>query len=136
MSTDEHRSSPASLSRKVRLETLNREFEQILLQYNEADKALIWQQINISIWCRIVRHVSVALVITCLIVLSTIYVPVLNWSATALGRIGLIKMLPFWNWTQYHRDRCIWEKKLPTKSVTYAIKDTTCDFCETIGNYI
>lgn len=137
MSTDEQRrSSSALLSRDARLQAFNMEFEQFLSELDDSGKTVVWQQVNRAIWCRIFGRVAAILVCISLVGMLT-YVPYLNWSASAVGRIGLIKLLPFWSWPKYHRDQCIWEKYVPPKlSKTHIFKEPTCDFCESIGKRI
>lgn len=134
MSTDEHITDPAPPSRLVRLESLNREFEQFISEQNESRKSVVWRQVNRAIWRQLSRRVSVVVLCSCLAVLLVSYIPQLNWSAAAVGRMALIQVLPYWNWTHYHRDRCIWEKKkVLAGSSDSQFKDASCHFCESIG---
>lgn len=136
MSMDEHCPDPAPLSRSALIVTLNHDFSQLISQLDDVGRKHFWQLINQAIWLKIARRVTTVVVLTFLIILMTLYVPHLNWTATAVGRIGLIRLLPFWNWTQFHRDRCIWQKNISMKSPTYKIKEENCDFCESIGKHV
>ncbi|KAH8297094.1 hypothetical protein KR044_004847 [Drosophila immigrans] len=40
------------------------------------------------------------------------------WSASAVGRLALIQLLPYWNWTPYYYNRCLIERAEPADSKT------------------
>ncbi|XP_055678156.1 uncharacterized protein LOC129786925 [Lutzomyia longipalpis] len=38
---------------------------------------------------------------------ALVQVTVINWNLVAVGRLFLIKLLPFWNWTHLHNAKCL-----------------------------
>uniref|UniRef100_A0A182YP40 Uncharacterized protein n=1 Tax=Anopheles stephensi TaxID=30069 RepID=A0A182YP40_ANOST len=47
---------------------------------------------------------SVCLMAICL---AVYYVPSVNWHVTAIGRLLMIEMLPYWDWTPLYRGKCL-----------------------------
>ncbi|XP_055858625.1 uncharacterized protein LOC129921029 [Episyrphus balteatus] len=55
-----------------------------------------------------------------LVALSTIWwlcinVEVLNWSLSAIGKLILIELLPYWNWKPLYSAKCLVDKNVPEK---------------------
>uniref|UniRef100_A0A182T8H1 Uncharacterized protein n=1 Tax=Anopheles maculatus TaxID=74869 RepID=A0A182T8H1_9DIPT len=55
-------------------------------------------------WC--LRRLSVAMGLLA-ICLAVYYVPSVNWHVSAIGRLLMIEMLPYWDWTPLYRDKCL-----------------------------
>lgn len=70
------------------------------------------------------------------------YIPILNWNASAIGRLALIKLvLPYYDWQHFYKSRCLVEKP---RDETSKPKDEykgysefgrdECAVCENLGN--
>ncbi|XP_049278862.1 uncharacterized protein LOC125761606 [Anopheles funestus] len=55
-------------------------------------------------WC--LRRISAAVFLIA-ICLTVCYVPSVNWHVTAVGRLVMIKILPYWDWTPLYRGKCL-----------------------------
>lgn len=71
------------------------------------------------------------------------YIPFLNWSASAIGRIFLIKcVLPFYDWEVWANARCLIDAsgendlEATDNSVYKRIYIEDCATCENLGAYI
>uniref|UniRef100_A0A182VY07 Activator of basal transcription 1 n=1 Tax=Anopheles minimus TaxID=112268 RepID=A0A182VY07_9DIPT len=59
----------------------------------------IWRK-----WC--LRKLSVVVCLT-VICVTVCYVPSVNWHVTAIGRLLMIEILPYWDWTPLYRGKCL-----------------------------
>ncbi len=123
---------------KNNLKELNRDFEYLLSGTDDENLkkklvAEITKEIRIL---ALKKWIKVLLIVA--FVSSQIYViPFLNWNASAIGRIVLIKMLKIWDWRYLHNVDCLIERKVETfeRTVVGDIEND-CSFCENIGkNY-
>lgn len=70
------------------------------------------------------------------------YIPFLNWNATAVGRIVLIKwILPFYDWRPLHNARCLIDapsrnnENIDLDGSSYSSEEN-CAVCENFGKFI
>ncbi|KAB0791497.1 hypothetical protein PPYR_03297 [Photinus pyralis] len=73
------------------------------------------------------------LLILLLLSLAVYYVStteIVSWHLSAIGRVGLINLLPIWNWRHLKYEKCL----IPTKTDDVPIP-LACELCE-INNYI
>lgn len=81
------------------------------------------------------KFIKVLLIVTFLI--TQVYViPFLNWNASAVGRILMIKMLKVWDWRYLYNVDCLIERKVkPSFDLNHNAIDLEddCSFCENIG---
>lgn len=122
---------------KNNLEELNRDFEYLLKNVDDDTIkngliAEITKEIRISV---LKKWLKVLLLIA--FVLSQIYaIPFLNWNASAVGRIVMIKMLKIWDWRYLYNVDCLIEKNVKRfeRNGPLNIMEDDCSFCENIGN--
>lgn len=60
----------------------------------------------------------------------------LQWHTSAIGRILMIKLLPFWDWTTLFYKRCLIERKQLVVEDQIPLSLADCDMCESIGKNI
>lgn len=116
---------------------LNEDFELLLNSTNDVHLknrllAEIAKEIRLSTvkkWLKILLLVA--------FITSQIYaIPFLNWNASAVGRITMIKMLKFWDWRYLYNVECLIERKVHTfehMESSMDIIEEDCSFCEVIG---
>lgn len=76
-----------------------------------------------------VKLLFVVLSVTVLIV----FVPLLNWTFSAIARVVLIELLPYWKWTNLYNQRCLWDR---AESPAVLINEPLdCSVCENIGKW-
>lgn len=124
---------------KINSKELNRDIEHLITSTDDdcLKKCLIGaitREIRIATlkkWFKILLLIA--------FVVSQIYViPFLNWNASAIGRIVMIKMLKVWDWRYFYNLDCLIERKLDTSDHmenSIASIEDDCSFCETIGNF-
>ncbi|TMW44346.1 hypothetical protein DOY81_010575, partial [Sarcophaga bullata] len=69
-----------------------------------------------------------------------IWCDTVNWFLSALGRLFLIQLLPYWNWSELYNAKCLIEKPLKedgnqisaTKLGRYETEKENCLLCDTI----
>ncbi|XP_055704482.1 uncharacterized protein LOC129802544 [Phlebotomus papatasi] len=64
-------------------------------------------------------------------------VSVVNWNLVAIGRIILIKLLPFWNWTHLHDAKCLLDYPLASNTDDHVVSEKPaldCSVCENIDS--
>ncbi|XP_050088362.1 uncharacterized protein LOC126572776 [Anopheles aquasalis] len=73
-----------------------------------------------------------------LIALSCYYIPVVNWHVTAIGRLIMIELLPFWDWTPLYRSKCLIERSgkegVMEKPGPFRLMPEDCAVCENLGS--
>uniref|UniRef100_A0A182UWR1 Uncharacterized protein n=1 Tax=Anopheles merus TaxID=30066 RepID=A0A182UWR1_ANOME len=62
---------------------------------------------------RCIRWLSGAVCLAA-IVLVVYYIPWVNWQVTAVGRLIMIELLPYWDWTPLYRGKCLIAKAKET----------------------
>lgn len=119
------------------LKELNRDFEYLLTSTDDDNikKCLIAE---ITKECRkSAMKKSLKILLLIAFVISQVYViPFLNWNASAIGRIVMIKMLKIWDWRYLYNVECLVEKKVETFDHIPSSMDNIeddCSFCENIG---
>ncbi|XP_053691355.1 uncharacterized protein LOC128739878 [Sabethes cyaneus] len=69
------------------------------------------------------------------------YIPVLNWNASAVGKLAMIQILPYWDWRSHYKDRCL-VKNLPWQRThedgklfrTMNLLAEDCNVCEAVDS--
>ncbi|KAG4069667.1 hypothetical protein HA402_014690 [Bradysia odoriphaga] len=120
------------------LKELNRDFEYLL---NSTDDEIIKKCLT----AEIVKEIRVMLLkkwikvlIIVAFVISQIYVlPFLNWNASAIGRIVMIKVLKIWDWRYLYNVECLIEyDESDHIPISIDAVENDCSFCENIGKKI
>lgn len=106
----------------------------------------VWSALNAQIRRRALRRAGVVLVALAVALVAVAYVPTLNWTAAAVGRLVLIRgVLPWWDWRHLDGDLCVWPKIMGAEEVAdrndagtweEEANDAgreTCVYCEQIG---
>lgn len=122
---------------------LNSELEAILSESDGSDevKKYLKTYVRLSIFRRYIKwliFISTAISIVCA---SIYYIPILNWNASAIGRLALIKLvLPYYDWQYLYKSRCLVEKSRDEVSTfDDEFKDydefdrDECAVCENLG---
>lgn len=113
---------------------LNAELDAILQKNDVEVERFLRNYIYREYFRRFVKWFLVAISILCAIY----WVPILNWNASAVGRLFLIKLvLPFYNWENWANARCLIEWSEPPSTVEeYSIDSNSVspDECSTCEN--
>lgn len=131
-------------SAKKSITILNKEIEVILAQSDGAEETIKhlkkdFQRLFIRRFVQFFVFLALFSAAVCLLVY---YVPSLNWNASAIGRIALIKLiLPTYNWQHLYDSRCLIEMA-PIHRIEKSeqfenydeFKDQYCTVCENLGN--
>lgn len=133
---------------KEPIATLNKQFESIFSNSNEIDETVKYLKTYFQrIFIRRCIRLLIFLVILISIYLLIYYIPNLNWNASAIGRLALVKLiLPAYNWQYLYNSRCLIEMPMSTPSEiirgddqqesTYVgLSDEECTVCESLGKY-
>lgn len=124
---------------------LNSELEGILSTSNETEEVLKYLQnyLRHSFFCRCIKWFVLLSLVIASFCLSIYYIPIVNWNASAIGRLALIKLiLPFYDWKYLYNSRCFIESfpfEKPTEAGFYENDEETnideCTICEGLGNF-
>ncbi|KAJ6636195.1 hypothetical protein Bhyg_14783 [Pseudolycoriella hygida] len=116
------------------LEELNRGFESLLESIDDVQikKCLvrkITKEIRLSAFRKLFQIVLFIALVTSLVSV----VPFLNWNASAIGRIAMIKVLKLWDWRYVYKVDCLIERNVgaPALQTVDSIEDS-CSFCENL----
>lgn len=60
------------------------------------------------------------------------YIESVSWHLSAIGRIAMIKILPFWDWRYLKNEKCLITNPLRNYQME-DIKNIDCSFCESIN---
>lgn len=64
-------------------------------------------------------------------VLCIYFIPFINWSFSAVGRLILIELLPYWRWSDLYNQKCLWEpKEVTLRDTVSPIQSLDCSVCE------
>lgn len=122
------------------LKELTEKFKRVLFNFKWIDEVMKHFKI---ICCFLFKHRCIKWLIFITILCSSIYyIPILNWNASAVGRLVLIKwILPYYNWQHLYNARCLVDKFEAEQSVEnganndYGGSDRDeCEICESLGN--
>ncbi|XP_049537514.1 uncharacterized protein LOC125952217 [Anopheles darlingi] len=84
-----------------------------------------------------VWKVCKVVLLSALMALSCYYIPGVNWHVTAIGRLVMIELLPFWDWTPLYRSKCLIERSSKgagvEKSGQFQLIPEDCAVCENLG---
>lgn len=122
---------------------LNRELEVILSESHGSDEAKKYLKTYIRLttfrqYIKWIISITIAITIVCA---SIYYIPILNWNASAIGRLALIKLvLPYYDWQYVYKSRCLVEKfrdKVSTSNEELnnyeEFNRDECSVCENLG---
>lgn len=77
------------------------------------------------------------------LMLAIYYVPILNWNASAVGRLVMVQVLPFWDWRPLHNEKCLvkpfFSSKVESRSESRFENSPffeECAVCENIGKFV
>ncbi|XP_050071471.1 uncharacterized protein LOC126559366 [Anopheles maculipalpis] len=91
---------------------LSASFQELLeavAKVRPSDRALYdaFAPVRKRLWYKwFVRRLVVAVCLMA-ICLAVCYIPSVNWHASAVGRLLMIEMLPYWDWTPLYRSKCL-----------------------------
>lgn len=124
---------------------LNSELESLLADANENDEVVKYLQNHLRylMLCRFFKWLFIISVVMGIVGASIYYISTLNWNASAIGRLMLIKwVLPFYDWTPIYNSRCLienWQTDKPTGNDAMKAYDDfskdDCAVCESLGNF-
>ncbi|XP_058060574.1 uncharacterized protein LOC131211203 [Anopheles bellator] len=108
------------------------------LNPSETDLYAIFAPVRACLWRRLLLK-WFKITIGCLVAGMVIYyVPTVNWHVTAVGRLLMIELLPFWDWTPLYRSKCIITKATadpaPTKVEPLRLLSDDCVVCENLAS--
>ncbi|XP_055299919.1 uncharacterized protein LOC129567275 [Sitodiplosis mosellana] len=92
---------------------LNSELEVILSNSDGSDevKKYLKTYVRFSLLRRYIKCMIFVLIAIATVCASIYYIPILNWNASAIGRLVLIKhVLPYYDWQHLYKSRCLVEK--------------------------
>lgn len=125
---------------------LNKEFEEFFrdlenYQINCNDTAAaIFFQLNWHLRINFYKSVLKWIFGFILIVALVYYIPILNWNVSAIGRLVMLQLLQYWDWTYLYSADCLIPSLNLLKNVentkTFDTSIINCDYCENIGTYI
>lgn len=121
---------------------LNSELETILSNPDgsEETEKYLKNYFRFSLLRRIVKWTIILTIVFGMVCASIYYVPFLNWNASAIGRLVMIKLvLPYYDWQYLYKTRCLLEKdESSTSTVQYKdysdFNKDECAVCENLGN--
>lgn len=130
---------------KESMAILNKEFEVIFSHSNETNEAVKYLKKYFQqsfIW-RCIRFLIIFGLFAGVISLMVYYIPTLNWNASAIGRLALIKLiLPLYNWKYLYNSRCLieaypekWTQKIDNHENYGEFEDEECTVCESLGKF-
>lgn len=97
-------------------------------KYTDAEIRKIFAPLSPEKKFKLATTVIAASLITFAILYFATYFETISWHFSALGRILLIKILPFWDWTSLKNQQCLISKpSTTTQEITF-----NCDLCENI----
>lgn len=122
---------------------LNSELEAILITPDGSDEVVKYlkKHLRYSLFRRYLKWLIYTSIVISILCASIYYIPLLNWNASAIGRLALIKLvLPYYDWQYLYRSRCLIEK---AKEDKFSYKDENkaydvfnkdeCGICENLG---
>lgn len=123
---------------------LNSELEVILNSSQRSDVVMeeLRAHFRHSFLRRCLKRLLFCMILVAALCSSIHYVPFLNWNASAIGRLALIKLvLPFYHWQYLYTARCLIKAtQLEKPSVIRNVgnyggfTDDDCAVCENLGN--
>ncbi|XP_058821928.1 uncharacterized protein LOC131683710 [Topomyia yanbarensis] len=129
----------------ISMEQLDQEFQSILesiaklnLTKSEIYKALspVRWQLFLNTWIKKIKLAILLLVCT----LAIYSIPLVNWNASAIGRLAMVQILPYWDWRPLYKDRCLIKSfisKAGYQESSYYNNEPLaddCSVCENIGS--
>lgn len=124
---------------------LNNELEALLSTSNATDEVMRYlrEYLRYSFFRRCIKWFVLLSLVIVILCLSIYYIPIVNWNASAIGRLTLIKLiLPFYDWKYLYNSRCfieLYPLKKPTTTNFYEDDDETnideCTICESLGRF-
>lgn len=133
-------SSTTATNKKNNFKDLNRDFE--FLFNNAADdniKKCLVAEITKEVRLFALKKSLKILLLIAFVITQIYMIPFLNWNATAIGRIVMIKMLKIWDWRYLYNVDCLIERKVTTFEDSQTPIDhieDDCSFCENIGKNV
>uniref|UniRef100_A0A8W7N6D2 Uncharacterized protein n=1 Tax=Anopheles atroparvus TaxID=41427 RepID=A0A8W7N6D2_ANOAO len=105
-------SAKADSNLEASLQELLKAIEKAKLQEQELYK--LFAPVRWRLWRKIVLRWFTGIVIVLVVCMGIYYVPTVNWHVTAVGRLVMIELLPYWNWTPLYRAKCLIAKSSET----------------------
>lgn len=127
---------------------LNNELKAILTNPNGNDEVTKYLKnyLRYSFFRRFIKYLILINIFLAIPFTLIYYIPFLNWNASAIGRLALIKyLLPHYDWQYLYRSRCLIEKFNKQQTTydndnynTYNEFNTLdeCAVCESLGNLV
>lgn len=75
------------------------------------------------------------LAVVVLLALLINYIPVINWMCSAISRLILISVLPYWKWTDLYDKRCLWKYDEVSRGDVLRSNLLDCSVCENFRKY-
>ncbi|XP_058451119.1 uncharacterized protein LOC131430281 [Malaya genurostris] len=135
----------ASQVNVISAEQLNQDFQNILdsIKRQNLSNSEIYKLFSPVRWqlfrSTLIKRIKLSiLILVCAAVVY--YVPLVNWNVSAVGRLLMIQMLPYWNWRPLYKDRCLiqnFKSKAEIQGPSYYNRGPAsgdCSVCENIGS--
>nr|XP_019531632.2 uncharacterized protein LOC109403282 [Aedes albopictus] len=133
----------SSESNALSVEALDQEFESIVqaigsMELSDCEIYKVFAPLRWHLfrrkWVKRLKLVAVAVVVA----LAVYHIPFLNWNASAVGRLAMIKVLPYWDWRPLYKERCLLKdfpgvvQKQSEPQRPFALPLDDCAVCENI----
>ncbi|XP_031634291.1 uncharacterized protein LOC116347716 [Contarinia nasturtii] len=122
---------------------LDCELESILTNSDGSDEVTIYLRnyLRYSLLRRYLKWLLCISIVIAILCASIYYIPFLNWNASAIGRLALIKLvLPYYDWQHLYRSRCLIEQAKEDKFTYkdeakgyYEFNKDKCAICEKLS---
>lgn len=64
-------------------------------------------------------------------------IPVASWTSSAIFRLILIQLAPYWKWTDLYNTQCVWTgDRTPLEKSGHIPVAMDCSVCENFSNYL
>ncbi|XP_037050322.1 uncharacterized protein LOC119084447 [Bradysia coprophila] len=118
------------------LKELNRDIEYLLNSTDdEITKKCLTAEIVKEIRVMLLKKWIKVLIIVAFVISQIYVLPFLNWNASAIGRIVMIKVLKIWDWRYLYNVECLIERKVDGSDhipISIDAVENDCSFCENI----
>lgn len=112
-------------------------------QYTEEQMYIICKPLIWRMYLQMVLRWILWVLPAVLVYLLWNYCDTCAWTASAIGRLLLIQLLPYWDWTKLYNNRCLIERTPPGGEQReqfrplgkYETQWENCALCETLGKY-
>jgi hypothetical protein len=114
---------------------LDRKMEQLLQNIStlsKSDQKVLLRPFKLMVWKVQFKKALFIVVILSSVIWSVQNIEVVNWNLSAIGRLFLMQLLPFWDWTYLYNEKCLVKVNSPPRDdqAFDSIRDEDCSACE------